>query len=83
MSFKTKLAMHKSVLIAATAAVVLLAAYVIPFDSLFGMASAAKGGNPNNGNDNRENRFKVCTKPFDGDKPGNQNPPPKCYGRNG
>jgi hypothetical protein len=81
MSFLTTLAMHKGVLIASTAAVVLLAAYVIPFDSLFGMASAAKGGNSNNDN---PNRYKVCEKPFgDPNKPGNQNPPPKCYGRTG
>jgi predicted transcriptional regulator len=50
----------------------------MPLDSMFGLASAAKGGNT--GNDN-QNRYKVCDFPFDGDKPGNQNPPPKCYGR--
>jgi hypothetical protein len=75
MSFLTTLAMHKRVLIAATAAVVLLAAYFMPLDSMFGVVSAAKGGNT--GNDN-PNRLKVCDFPFDEDKPGNQNPPPKC-----
>jgi hypothetical protein len=66
--------MHKGVLIAATAAVVLLA-YFMPLDSMFGMVSAAKGGNTGNEN---PNRYKVCDFPFDEDKPGNQNPPPKC-----
>jgi hypothetical protein len=74
MSFLTTLAMHKGVLIAATAAV-LLTAYFMPFNSMFGTVSAAKGGNT--GNDN-PNRLKVCDFPFDEDKPGNQNPPPKC-----
>ncbi len=50
MSFLTTLAMHKGVLIAAGAALVLLTDYVIPFDSMFGMASAAKGGNTDNPN---------------------------------
>jgi hypothetical protein len=79
MSFKTKLAMHKGVLIASTAAVVLLTAYVIPFDSLFGMASAAKGGNPDNDN---PNRYKVCEKK---ELTGKGNLPPKCerYGITG
>jgi hypothetical protein len=45
MSFLTKLAMHKGLLIAAGTALVLLTAYVIPFDSMFGIVSAAKGGN--------------------------------------
>ena len=76
MSILTKLEKHKRV-IAAAAALVLLAAYFIPFGSLLGTATAAKGGNSNNGNDNR---LKVCEKPFgDPNKPGNQNPPPKCY----
>ncbi|HEX2472238.1 MAG TPA: hypothetical protein VHJ59_05765 [Nitrososphaera sp.] len=74
MSFLSTLAMHKGVLIAATAAVVLLA-YFMPLDSMFGMVSAAKGGNTGNEN---PNRYKVCDFPFDEDKPGNQNPPPKC-----
>ena len=79
MSILTKLAKHKTTVIAAGAALVLLAAYVIPFDSLLGIATAAKGGNSNNDN---PNRYKVCEKPFgDPNKPGNQNPPPKCYGR--
>jgi hypothetical protein len=69
------LAMHKGVLIAGTAAVVLLTAYFMPLDSMFGMVSAAKGGNTDNEN---PNRYKVCDFPFDEDKPGNQNPPPKC-----
>ncbi|MDQ4014740.1 MAG: hypothetical protein M3136_03140 [Thermoproteota archaeon] len=55
-----------------------MTAYFMPLDSMFGLASAAKGGNT--GNDN-QNRYKVCDFPFDGDKPGNQNQPPKCYGR--
>jgi hypothetical protein len=75
MSFLSTLAMHKGVLIAATAAVVLLTAYFMPLDSMFGMVSAAKGGNTGNEN---PNRYKVCDFPFDEDKPGNQNPPPKC-----
>jgi hypothetical protein len=79
MSILTKLAEHKGAVIAAGAALILLAAYVIPFDSLLGAATAAKGGNSNNDN---PNRYKVCEKPFgDPNKPGNQNPPPKCYGR--
>jgi hypothetical protein len=64
-------------LIAATAAVVLLTAYFMSLDSMFGMVSAAKGGNTGNEN---PNRYNVCDFPFDEDKPGNQNPPPKCYG---
>jgi hypothetical protein len=75
MSFLTTLAMHKGVLIAGTAAVVLLTAYFMPLDSMFGMVSAAKGGNTGNEN---PNRYKVCDFPFDEDKPGNPNPPPKC-----
>lgn len=75
MSFLSTLAMHKGVLIAATAAVALLTAYVMPLDSMFGTVSAAKGGNT--GNENPK-RYKVCDFPFDEDKPGNQNPPPKC-----
>lgn len=77
MSFLTILATHKNVLIASTAAIVLLAAYVIPFDSLFGMASAAKGGNPNNDN---PNRYKVCEKK---EVTGKGNVPNKCYGISG
>jgi hypothetical protein len=78
-SFLSDLAKHKHLLIAVTAAVVLLAAYVIPFDSLFGMASAAKGGNPNNDN---PNRYKVCEKK---EATGKGNLPPKCspYGITG
>lgn len=67
--------MHKGVLIAATDAIVVLTAYVMPLDSLFGLASAAKGGN--NDNDNRDNRFKVCEKKEATDK---GNLPKKCYG---
>jgi hypothetical protein len=79
MSIWGTLASHKAMVITTGAALVLLAAYVIPFDSLLGLASAAKGENPNNDN---PNRYKVCEKPFgDPNKPGNQNPPPKCYGR--
>ena len=73
-SFLNSIAKHKNVVIAATAAVVLLAAYVIPFDSLFGMASAAKGGNPN------DNRYKVCDKK---EATGKGNVPKKCYGIDG
>jgi hypothetical protein len=78
-SFLTNLATHKAALIAATAAIVLLTAYVIPFDSLFGMASAAKGGNPNNDNPNN-NRYKVCEKK---EITGKGNVPQKCYGITG
>jgi hypothetical protein len=79
MSILNMLAKHKGAVIAAGATLVLLAAYVIPFDSLTGMASAAKGGNTDN-----DNRFKVCKFPFGNeDKPGNQNPPKKCYGITG
>jgi hypothetical protein len=70
MSFLTTLAMHKGVLIAATAAVQ-LTAYVMPLDSMFDMASAAKGGNTDN-----ENRFKVCEKK---EATGKGNLPNKCY----
>ena len=77
MSFLSTLAMHKGVLIASMAALVLLTAYVIPFDSLFGMASAAKGGNPNNDN---PNRYKVCEKK---EVTGKGNVPNKCYGISG
>jgi hypothetical protein len=64
---------HKYAVIAAAAATVLLTVYVVPFDSLLGTASAQNGPN--------ENRFKVCEKPFgDPNKPGNQDPPKKCYG---
>ena len=73
-SFLTDLAKHKHLLIATTAPVVLLAAYVIPFDSLFGMASAAKGGDPN------DNRYKVCDKK---EATGKGNVPKKCYGIDG
>jgi hypothetical protein len=78
-SFLNNLAKHKAALIAATAAIVLLTAYVIPFDSLFGMASAAKGGNPNNDNSNN-NRYKVCEKK---EITGKGNVPKKCYGITG
>jgi hypothetical protein len=77
MSFLTTLAMHKGVLIASTVAIVLMTAYVVPFDSLFGMASAAKGGNPNNDN---PNRYKVCEKK---EVTGKGNVPNKCYGITG
>jgi hypothetical protein len=82
----TKLAKYKGPVIATSAAIVLLAAYVIPFDSLLGIATAAKGGNNNNGNPNsaqgghptNENAYKVCQKKID---KGQQVPPPKkCYG---
>jgi hypothetical protein len=66
---------HKYAVIAATAATVLLAAYFLPLNSLTDTALAQQGGN--------ENRFKVCEFPFDEDKPGNQDPPKKCYGRTG
>ncbi len=75
MSFLTNLAMHKGVVIAATAAIVVLTAYVIPFDSLFGMASAAKGGTTDN-----EHRYKVCDKK---EMTGKGNVPKKCYGITG
>jgi hypothetical protein len=76
MSFVTNLTMHKSVLIAATAAVVLLTAYVLPFDIMFfDTASAAKGGNTDN-----ENRYKVCEKK---EVTGKGNLPNKCYGITG
>ena len=78
MSIRRTLATHKAMVITSAAAIVVLTAYFLPLDSLFGLASAAKGGNT--GNDN-PNRYKVCDFPFDEDKPGNQNPPPKCYGR--
>jgi hypothetical protein len=77
MSFLTTLATHKGVLIAVTAAILVLTAYVIPFDSLFGTASAAKGGNPNNDN---LNRYKVCEKK---EVTGKGNVPNKCYGITG
>ncbi len=67
--------MHKGVVIAATAAIVVLTAYVIPFDSLFGMASAAKGGTTDN-----EHRYKVCDKK---EMTGKGNVPKKCYGITG
>jgi hypothetical protein len=66
---------HKYAVIAATAATVLLAAYFLPLNSSTDTALAQQGGN--------ENRFKVCEFPFDEDKPGNQDPPKKCYGRTG
>jgi hypothetical protein len=72
MSFLTTLAMHKGVLIAATAAIVVLTAYVMPLDSMFGLASAAKGGNTDN-----DNRYKVCEKK---EATGKGNVPNKCYG---
>jgi hypothetical protein len=75
MSFLTKLAMHKGAAIAVTALIVVLAAYVIPFDSLFGMASAAKGGTTDN-----EHRYKVCDKK---EATGKGNVPQKCYGITG
>jgi hypothetical protein len=62
---------HKTPLIAG-AALIVLAAYFLPLNSLTDTALAQKGGN--------ENRFKVCEFPFDEDKPGNQDPPKKCYG---
>ena len=74
MSFLTTLAMHKRVLIAATAAIAVLRAYVMPLDSMFGLASAAKGGNTDNDN---PNRYKVCEKKEATDK---GNVPNKCYG---
>jgi hypothetical protein len=76
-SFLNTLVTHKGVVIAATAAIIVLTAYVIPFDSLFGMASAAKGGNPNNDN---PNRYKVCEKK---ELTGKGNVPQKCYGITG
>ena len=75
MSFITDLKKHKSVLIAATAAVVLLTVYVIPFELVFDTASAAKGGTTDN-----ENRFKVCEKK---EATGKGNMPKKCYGITG
>jgi hypothetical protein len=68
----TTLGMHKGVLIAATAAIVVLTAYVMPLDSMFGLASAAKGGNTDN-----DNRYKVCEKK---EATGKGNVPNKCYG---
>ena len=58
MSILTELAKHKAAIIAAGGAVILLAAYVIPWDSLLESASAAKGGNGNH--DGNDNRYKVC-----------------------
>jgi hypothetical protein len=66
---------HKYAVITAAAATVLLAAYFLPLNSSTDTALAQKGGN--------ENRFKVCEFPFDEDKPGNQDPPKKCYGISG
>jgi hypothetical protein len=44
-------------------ALLLLAAYVIPWDSLLETAFAAKGGAGNHGNNNdNSNRYKVCEK---------------------
>jgi hypothetical protein len=79
MSILIKLAKHKRAVIAAGAALVLLAAYVIPFDSLLGIATAAKGGNSNNDNPNsaqgghptNPNAYKVCE---------HNTTPKKCYG---
>jgi len=74
MSIRTTLAQHKSVVIAAGAALVLLAAYVIPWDSLLGTATAAKGGNNDDNNSDKNqnpNRFKVCE---------HNTTPQKCYG---
>ena len=42
MSFLTTLAMHKGVLIAVTAAIVVLTAYVMPLDSMFGIGISSK-----------------------------------------
>jgi hypothetical protein len=66
---------YKMQLIAGVA-MVALAAYVIPFDSLLGLASAAKGGNDDNnsGKNDNPNRFKVCE---------HNSQPQKCYGRSG
>jgi hypothetical protein len=75
MSVLSVLATHKTIVIATAAALVLLTAYVIPFDLLFGIASGAKAGN--NGNDN-PNRFKVCEKKEAAGK--DQHLPKKCYG---
>jgi hypothetical protein len=71
MSFLADLATHKKMLIAAIAAVVLLTAYVMPFDLIFDTASAVKGGTTDN-----DNRFKVCDKK---EATGNGNLPKKCY----
>jgi hypothetical protein len=86
MSILTELANHKAAIIAAGGAVLLLAAYVIPWDSLLETASAAKGGtggtggNGNhNGNDN-PNRYKVCEKK---EAQGKDKLPQKCYGITG
>jgi hypothetical protein len=53
MSFLTTLAMLRGVLIATGAALIQLTAYVMPLDLMFGLASAAKGGNTINDNPNR------------------------------
>ena len=66
--------MHKGVLIVTGAALVLLTAYVMPLDSMFGLASGAKGGNTDNDN---PNRYKVCEKK---EATGKGNVPKKCYG---
>jgi hypothetical protein len=84
MSILTELAKHRAAIIAAGGAVLLLAAYVIPWDSLLENASAAKGGaggngGNHNGNDN-PNRYKVCEKK---EVQGNGKLPPKCYGITG
>jgi len=51
-----------------------LTAYVMPLHSMFGLASAAKGGNTDNDN---PNRYKVCEKK---EATGKGNVPNKCYG---
>jgi hypothetical protein len=66
---------HKYAVIAATAATVLLIAYVLPLNSLTDTALAQEEAN--------ENRFKVCEFPFDEDKPGKGEEPKKCYGISG
>ncbi|MDQ3872052.1 MAG: hypothetical protein M3258_00375 [Thermoproteota archaeon] len=82
MSILTELGKHKPAIIAAGGAVLLLAAYFIPWDSILESAAAAKGGNGggdggnHNGNDN-PNRYKVCEKK---ELQGKDKLPQKCYG---
>ena len=86
MSILTELGKHKMAIIGAGGALILLAAYVIPWNSLLETAFAAKGGggagaggNHASDNDN-PNRFKVCEKK---ELEGKDKLPQKCYGIKG
>ena len=75
-----ELGKHKMAIIGAGGALILLAAYVIPWNSLLETAFAAKGGGNHASDNDNPNRFKVCEKK---ELEGKDKLPQKCYGIKG